>query len=656
MSKKKSLEKQKLIEELHAPARRNFPRRRVIVCGYDDLWQADVVEMRPYTRFNRGYHYILTVIDVLSDRLKNGLYQVKLKTEQNENSFLSEETTDLTEDTCDDAQLWHRRLGHTGYKSMKTLMKISSGIDIPVSQINKMDKVCKICMEAKQTRSKFDTTRVKAKKPLELIHTDLCGPIDPDWDGHKYFITLLDDYTHFTIVYLLKTKNEAIDKIKEYVNKVEAKRNAKVAKLRCDNGREFINNVMTLWCKSKGIEMDTTVPHTPQLNGKAERLNRTLMDKEAVTDEDSERWTEVINEEKNSFKENKVWEVLDEIQLKGEKPLHSKWLTSDIGSEIEENQLSLKRKKKCPRRHQSSSEEEEENNNCLQTKKSSSAILSRPPPVQSQILPRHPSMQSQILSHHPPMQSPVQRNVFDSGESLGRNLFGEAENNCDDTTEARSTSTPRRLLSELNHRDNYDNRTGIPSRSHSESRYHDNSCFETEDVLTNETSSTNYRTLLKLITYVKRQNDQILKQNEEIIKSLKNKAVLESAIHELPELPVSLPIKSLEDVIRIEEHLINDDNLSTLSLYLSTLGGRDLTTKTNTILRNILSNEVAIKYSFLGTRNEKKSFSASRLHRLIIRAVQFSSPNTPESNINDIKIWLKHSPQRLALERKRNAR
>ncbi|XP_011699666.1 PREDICTED: uncharacterized protein LOC105456977 [Wasmannia auropunctata] len=66
MSKKKSLKKQQLIEKLHAPARRNFPQRRVIVCGYDDLWQADVVEMRPYMRFNRGYHYILTVIDVLS--------------------------------------------------------------------------------------------------------------------------------------------------------------------------------------------------------------------------------------------------------------------------------------------------------------------------------------------------------------------------------------------------------------------------------------------------------------------------------------------------------------------------------------------------------------------------------------------------------------
>ncbi|XP_011052608.1 PREDICTED: uncharacterized protein LOC105145010 [Acromyrmex echinatior] len=60
-----SPERCRFIEELHASARRNFPRRRIIVRGYDDLWQADVVEMRPYSGFNRGHHYILTV-DVLS--------------------------------------------------------------------------------------------------------------------------------------------------------------------------------------------------------------------------------------------------------------------------------------------------------------------------------------------------------------------------------------------------------------------------------------------------------------------------------------------------------------------------------------------------------------------------------------------------------------
>ena len=55
-----NFEKHRLVEELHALVRRNFPRRRVIVRGYDDLWQADIVEMRPYSSFNRGHHCILT--------------------------------------------------------------------------------------------------------------------------------------------------------------------------------------------------------------------------------------------------------------------------------------------------------------------------------------------------------------------------------------------------------------------------------------------------------------------------------------------------------------------------------------------------------------------------------------------------------------------
>ncbi|XP_067216681.1 uncharacterized protein [Linepithema humile] len=61
-----SLERRSLVDELHAPARRNFTRRPVVVKGYDDLWQADIVEMRPYSRSNGGCNYILTVIDVLS--------------------------------------------------------------------------------------------------------------------------------------------------------------------------------------------------------------------------------------------------------------------------------------------------------------------------------------------------------------------------------------------------------------------------------------------------------------------------------------------------------------------------------------------------------------------------------------------------------------
>jgi len=61
-----SSERRRLVEELHVSVRKNFPRRHVIVRGYVDLWQADIVEMLLYSRFNRGHHYILTVIDMLS--------------------------------------------------------------------------------------------------------------------------------------------------------------------------------------------------------------------------------------------------------------------------------------------------------------------------------------------------------------------------------------------------------------------------------------------------------------------------------------------------------------------------------------------------------------------------------------------------------------
>src|SRR5436190_7643162 len=61
-----SAKKRTLVDELHAPARKNFSRRRVVVRGYDDLWEADVVEMRPYARFNKGHNYILTMIDILT--------------------------------------------------------------------------------------------------------------------------------------------------------------------------------------------------------------------------------------------------------------------------------------------------------------------------------------------------------------------------------------------------------------------------------------------------------------------------------------------------------------------------------------------------------------------------------------------------------------
>lgn len=108
----------------------------------------------------------------------------------------------------------------------------------------------------------------------------------------------MDDFTHYTMAFLIKTKDEAFDKIKIYVERVEARWNLRVSKLRCDNGKKYINKRVIAWCENKGIELDTTVPYTPQLNGKAERLNRTLMEKTRAllfdSDLEKEMWGEAL--------------------------------------------------------------------------------------------------------------------------------------------------------------------------------------------------------------------------------------------------------------------------------------------------------------------------------------------------------------------------
>jgi len=106
---------------------------------------------------------------------------------------------------------------------MKNLLNISEGIDISRKDLKSMETLCETCVKAKQTRLSFEGQRIKAKQPLELIHTDLCGLVEtPTWDDKKYMLTLLDDYTNFTVIYLLKNKYKVTDK-RNYAERVEAK-------------------------------------------------------------------------------------------------------------------------------------------------------------------------------------------------------------------------------------------------------------------------------------------------------------------------------------------------------------------------------------------------------------------------------------------------
>lgn len=122
--------------------------------------------------------------------------------------------------------------------------------------------------------------RHRSTRILEIVHSDVCGPINIDaLTGKRYFVTFIDDFSNFTIIYLLSTKDEVTKLFKEYTAMVESKFNLKIHKFRCDNGGEYCSNDLRDFCKAKGTLIDYTIPYTKQLNGKAERKNRSIFDK-----------------------------------------------------------------------------------------------------------------------------------------------------------------------------------------------------------------------------------------------------------------------------------------------------------------------------------------------------------------------------------------
>lgn len=174
-----------------------------------------------------------------------------------------------------DAYLWHQRMAHLNFEDLNKLSE-STGVKIE----NKDKVVCISCLEGKQSRNSFPSEGSRAKGMLELIHSDVCGPMEvQSLGGANYFVTFIDDYSRKVHVYLIKNKSDVFDKFKEYKAMVENQLNLSIKKLRTDNGREYLSNEFKSFLTKNGISHQTSTPYTPQQNGLAERMNRTLLER-----------------------------------------------------------------------------------------------------------------------------------------------------------------------------------------------------------------------------------------------------------------------------------------------------------------------------------------------------------------------------------------
>jgi hypothetical protein len=177
--------------------------------------------------------------------------------------------------------IWHKRFGHTNYAKVKEMGDKQMVRGLEDIKLSNLGPTCDCCLKMKATKLRFNKEqRKRAEGKLDLVHTDICGPLrKPSKGGASYILTFIDDYSRKSDVYLLKRKNEVFEKFKNYQARVERETGRKIKILRSDNGSEFNNTAMDRYLKEQGIQKQLTTVYNPQQNGCAERLNRTLIEK-----------------------------------------------------------------------------------------------------------------------------------------------------------------------------------------------------------------------------------------------------------------------------------------------------------------------------------------------------------------------------------------
>ncbi|KAG8481664.1 hypothetical protein CXB51_026499 [Gossypium anomalum] len=176
----------------------------------------------------------------------------------------------------DITKLWHMRLGHMSENGMVELSKRGLLDGQGICKLN----FCEHCVFGKQKRVRFTRGIHNTKETLEYIHSDLWGPSRvPSRGGANYMLTFIDDFSRKVWAFFLKQKSDVFSAFKSWKIMIEKQTGKQIKYLRTDNGLEFCSDEFNRLCKSEGIVRHLTVRHTPQQNGVAERMNRTIMEK-----------------------------------------------------------------------------------------------------------------------------------------------------------------------------------------------------------------------------------------------------------------------------------------------------------------------------------------------------------------------------------------
>ncbi|GJW17678.1 putative ribonuclease H-like domain-containing protein [Tanacetum coccineum] len=152
--------------------------------------------------------------------------------------------------TLDESMLWHRRLGHINFKNINKLVKDNLVRGLPIKRFEN-NQTCVACLIGKQHRASCKSKVLNPiTKPLFMLHMDLFGPTFVSSLMHKkYCLVVTDDYSRFTWVFFLTTKDETSEILKNFIKEIENLVDKKVKIIRSDNGTEFKNKVLDDFAK-----------------------------------------------------------------------------------------------------------------------------------------------------------------------------------------------------------------------------------------------------------------------------------------------------------------------------------------------------------------------------------------------------------------------
>ena len=157
----------------------------------------------------------------------------------------------------DPLSLWHKRLGHNNVEDIYKLKDHAAGLKLSEHNLTNCE-TCQLNKSKKLPVPKDSGTR--ASEALEIVHTDILGPIQPEAvDGHRYAIGFVDSFSRYHKLYFLRSRDEAFEKVEQFFADI-----GQPGTLVCDGAGKYVSNDIKQLCRQKGVRLEFSAPYTPR--------------------------------------------------------------------------------------------------------------------------------------------------------------------------------------------------------------------------------------------------------------------------------------------------------------------------------------------------------------------------------------------------------